>query len=207
MGGIADDRNLMQWAETYLQAFQSASVKAGLSSSSGSLQGPTAAPTVSWIPPAHNEFKLNTDAVVRPESGQVGGGFILRNDRGEVLLSACVLLPRCWNVDLAKGLAMLRGIQTTRELGFSSFEVEADSQRLVRMLNEDLRDVSEVGAVADEIRSMLRQGASCRVLFTPRLGNLAAHTLASLAFQYVDSILLEEWPIEASDVICRELLS
>jgi hypothetical protein len=63
-----------------------------------------------WSPPAQDEAKLNVDGAFSGQ-GQEGAGIILRDDRGKVIIAACMRHDKCYDALEAELLAIEERLQ------------------------------------------------------------------------------------------------
>lgn len=148
-----------------------------------------------WSPPTGLVYKLNSVAAFRPEGAQVGGGLVLRDCDGQVLMSAANIFPQCDDVDMAEGLVLLEGVKLALQLGFSGIQVETDSLRLVRVLRGEVEDVSEVGSLMHTLLLLVRDDPLFQATYVPCEGSRDVHELAQLAFSSsIGCVWIEDWP-------------
>ena len=89
---------------------------------------------IKWIQPPHNVLKLNTDGCSKGNPGISGGGEVLRDARGNLLLAFSCSFGLATSLQ-AEVCALIFGVKLCLEKGFSSFEVELDSLVLVQILH------------------------------------------------------------------------
>ncbi|KAK8580771.1 hypothetical protein V6N12_071023 [Hibiscus sabdariffa] len=71
------------------------------------------------------------------------------------------------------------GVQFADDLGLNLLTVESDSKTLIKKLNSQGLDLSDIGRVVHDIKSFSRRFTSCAFSFIGRRGNHVAHVMAS----------------------------
>lgn len=90
--------------------------------------------TVTWIRPEHSIYKLNTDGCCKGNPGNGGGGGILRNSQGNMIMACTDFYGMCTN-NLAESKAILTGLQWCASNGYRHVTIESDSQMIIGMIN------------------------------------------------------------------------
>ena len=81
----------------------------------------------------------------------------------------------------AELIACLQGIQMAVNLGIGRLQAESDAQEVVKAINSDVYDMSVVGHLVDEIKSLVFSNfISFECVHVGRDCNRAAHELAAL---------------------------
>ncbi|KAK4850413.1 hypothetical protein QYF36_006559 [Acer negundo] len=88
-------------------------------------------------------------------------------------------------LEIAEALAVRRGISLEIELGLVPFMVETDCLQVVHMVRNGDSFNGEVGPIINDIVVSQRSLPSCSFSFVPRIGNVAAYSLAKLAISSV----------------------
>lgn len=156
-----------------------------------------------WKPPAQGVYKLNVDGATFAACGSIGIGAVVRNWKGEVLLSMAKKIAASPTLEIAEAMAIMRGLTVAKEAGFSKIILEGDAQILMRELcyNEEL--LSCYGQLLKDARKVMILFASCSINVVRRNANKLAHSLAQLAKSLVGThIWMEHAPIP-----CFALLS
>lgn len=83
--------DLLDWAKTYIHTYRAAHQSGQLGTSDNVSQD-----LVRWTPPIEGRVKLNTNASFFPSTGMAGAGMVIRNSRGEVLLTRTIPLVAIW---------------------------------------------------------------------------------------------------------------
>ncbi|KAL5793905.1 hypothetical protein ACOSP7_002499 [Xanthoceras sorbifolium] len=147
-------------------------------------------------------LKLNVDASVQASAGIFGVGAIVRNEVGEVMLTAASKLAMTTSVACAEAHAILFGISIALEAGLWPLEVESDCVNVVNLIVQQLIPLNELGVILEDIIRVSGQGGVSCFRFVPRLANRGAHALAQFGCSLSDLfVCLEDYPSFISDVI------
>ncbi|KAL8520513.1 hypothetical protein ACS0TY_011149 [Phlomoides rotata] len=147
-----------------------------------------------WESPPPGMIKLNTDAVVFGD-GTVGYGCVVRDDRGEVLLAGAKRELGGGSSMLVEARALLYGLETTAAGGQQVWQVESDSELLIRVINGDYEGEIYVMAVVHCIRRLASCLGILRFRAISRLANKLAHNLAQFCKHNSENLVwVEEVP-------------
>ena len=128
-------------------------------------------------------LKLNCDASFHSDSGSGSWGALIRDSDGDSVLSGRGRMDHVFSPFHAKLIACLPGIQMAVNLGIGRLQVESDAQEVVRAINSDVYDMSVVGHLVDEIKSLVFSNfISFECIHVGRDCNRAAHELAALGY-------------------------
>ncbi|CAK9166787.1 unnamed protein product [Ilex paraguariensis] len=96
--------------------------------------------------PSYGILKLNIDGASKGNPGRSGGGAILRNSDGQMVLAGSYFYGICTNME-AEIRALLNGISLMQEYGLQDYSliIETDSKLLVDMVNKRLRFLGNFG--------------------------------------------------------------
>ena len=89
---------------------------------------------VRWNRPPSGIYKLNTDGSAIHNTGQTGGGGILRDDQGKLIYAFSIPLAFGTN-NFAEIQAALYGLNWCQQHGFKRLILEVDSELLVKWIN------------------------------------------------------------------------
>jgi hypothetical protein len=154
-------------------------------------QGRKGGPRASaWKVTPEGWAKLNTDASFNLKSGVATAGCIIRNCRGEVLLSAWFNLPKCAAAEGAEFLACLHGVKQALQWCDMPLVLEVDCLTLAEGLRDSSRDRSRFGPILLEIKQLSRSFRNVVFCNTNRESNRVAHELAQLAKRGVVAAVL-----------------
>ncbi|KAL4309841.1 hypothetical protein GQ457_01G038560 [Hibiscus cannabinus] len=135
---------------------------------------------------------VNVDASFKAFNRSAITGAIIRDSEGYVVGASRRLCQSTPSAFTAEALAVLHGIILAANLGFHFIWVESDSLAVVKILNSNTIDKSEIGAITWDSKVKACIFEECKFLFVPRQGNRVAHALVS---DY-DSDLFEEFWVE-----------
>ena len=160
-----------------------------------------------WQSPPPEEFKLNFDVAVFSDSGRIGYGAIIRNEKGEVMAAMTTPGPMVRTSDEAELLACRRAIEFAVDVGFSRLIVEGDNINVIHAISSSVENTSPFGDVVDDIRHLLRSLQWVSVCCIRRGGNQVAYALAQYARNNLDEDVywMEESPPPAMDALYRDL--
>lgn len=134
-----------------------------------------------WSPPPMGWVKINSDASFCISSGKASAGIVIRDDRGQVLLTSWKVVSNCTTAMEAEAVACLEEVRLAVEWVRLPARLEADCSMLIDALTSlaptraswtgVLQDIRGVGALLPE------------VVFdkVKREANSVAHSLAKLA--------------------------
>ena len=74
-------------------------------------------------------------------------GAVLYDDQGKVLLSRVDIVKGLTHVDMIEGLAMVKALEITLEVGLSGIEMEYDSLTTVKSFNFGKYDLAPFGNI------------------------------------------------------------
>ncbi|XP_042974550.1 uncharacterized protein LOC122306174 [Carya illinoinensis] len=155
---------------------------------------------VKWRRPEGDWLKANWDAAFSESSRKMGGGCVVRNCDGEILVAAA--WPRSFisNPLQAEALALERATDLCAELGFQKVIFKGDSLILVKDILCKEENMSWYGQLVEDLKPVFTNESSRRLQHG--LGNQAAHVLAKLALQCNEEVVcLEEGPREIMNCI------
>ena len=121
------------------------------------------------------------DGAVGRSSSDGGGGVVFRDHAGAFRGALAHLFPQVTKPEVAELMACRKALQVGRELRFQRLHVEMDSKEAVCMINDARRNLSMVGTIVEDIKSLMCCWQDCKVTWRRRSANKAAHTLARLA--------------------------
>jgi hypothetical protein len=108
-----------------------------------------------WILPDHGEAKLNTDGAFDKEGA--GIGMILRDENGDVIISACRHLQHCIDATEAELTAIEEGLRLALHWFQGRFVVETDSAEAVHLIKQSTPNTSAYAFQISAIRELLRE--------------------------------------------------
>ncbi|KAH0724880.1 hypothetical protein KY284_000745 [Solanum tuberosum] len=90
---------------------------------------------VMWSKPNHRKYKLNVDGCSKDNPGSAGGGGILRNHIGHMIMAFTAYFGHSSN-NLAEARAIKMGLKWCIDHGFNVLIIEYDSLIVINMINE-----------------------------------------------------------------------
>lgn len=103
-----------------------------------------------WTPPPRGVCKINTDVVVSVE-GKIGVGMVVRDEVGDILMSA----GRSWNARItalqAEAEAIWFGLRYAYDAGFRNVQLQSDYLVLVNLLQSRAKEKSRTQVIVNDI--------------------------------------------------------
>ena len=149
--------------------------------SSSSLGERASERVVKWSPSGTGFFKMNCDAAIDGRGGRIGFGLVIRDSLGEVITSSSQVMVGFLNSQAAEAIAILRGMQFSKDCDLSPCIVESDVEVVIRWINERSHLDSSYGDILNDIHILSAEMGSLCFVFSPRLANGVAHILAKNA--------------------------
>ncbi|KAL4298226.1 hypothetical protein GQ457_12G014210 [Hibiscus cannabinus] len=153
-----------------------------------------------WRPPPVGSIKVNVDGAFLPSARLGAIGVIARDSSGAVLGGFAKPIPVQGPASTVEVAALFAGLEFAIANDWPSALVESDAAVLVNKLHRPTVDLSLLGDMLAPSHVLLTANAArLRVGFTPRLANIAAHTLAAWACNNNDVITFSS--------VCPEFIS
>lgn len=129
---------------------------------------------IAWRFPEEGMLKLNIDGASKGNPGMSGGGVILRNSTGQLVLAGYYFYGLCSSVE-AEMRALLDGLIMIRDFGLMeySFLIESDSKLLVDMVKHNNQASWKFWSIIHQIRSILNS-LDFQIQHSYREGNTVA---------------------------------
>ncbi|KAH1080290.1 hypothetical protein J1N35_020051 [Gossypium stocksii] len=106
---------------------------------------------------------------------------------------------------VAEARACLQAVTMAEEMGFGDICVEGDALSIIRKLNSEEEDRSNVSGLIQDIYERRSRFRSLRLQYVPRKANSAAHEMAKEWCQYVTPrYWIEEVPQVVEGIVNRE---
>jgi hypothetical protein len=131
-----------------------------------------------WCPPVEGQAKLNVDGAFAG-SGRAGAGVVLRDHRGQVILSACRNLPQCKGATEAELCAIEDGLKLSLQWNQIPVTVETDCSEAVELLKDGSPNTSIYAFQVSVIRELLRERNFPLVKVSQDV-NMVSHELSRL---------------------------
>jgi ribonuclease HI len=129
----------------------------------------------------HGMLKLNVNRPFRDSDKNGGWGYVIRDERGEVIQSGSGRAPFAINPIQMELIASIEGVKATISLGVNNIILEIDAQQVVWAIQGDDFRLAVVGGLVHELKELVVENfASFLVKYAPRDCNRVAHELASI---------------------------
>jgi ribonuclease HI len=158
-----------------------------------------------WSPPEEGQIKVNVDAGWIPTSKRTGIGIIARDSHGRVLRSEWKHIASCASAEEAEVLACLEGLGHLIQYFAGQGILETDCLRAVQVLNAKDRDRSECWNLYMQAQDILHVYGGITVVKVGRLGNAAAHSLASLGKSGASDSLCNAAPPCVAEIVANDV--
>ncbi|KAK3182991.1 hypothetical protein Dsin_030277 [Dipteronia sinensis] len=98
------------------------------------------------------------------------------------------------SMEVAEAIAILRGIQFSKDYGFSPCIFESDAEVVIRWINDRSHLESVCGVILSDTNSLIAEMVGVCFGYVPRQGNRVAHFLAKNALLLTkDMFWMEEY--------------
>jgi len=111
-----------------------------------------------WKPPPENFYKINTDGAYNQNTRTGGWGFVVRDNKGEVLLAGAGRISRA---ALALQTEVVGALKRAAQLGMTHIILETDASVLASALRSMEIDRSANGCLVRQIQDLMRMEFSC----------------------------------------------
>ena len=110
-----------------------------------------------WEPPPAGWIKFNVDGSYVPQSGEAAIGVVARDSRGQVILTAWLVLFRCQDAIKAEAQACLEGVRLAAQWSHGRVIIESDCARVIQSMKDavDRSMISFTVAEAKDQASLL----------------------------------------------------
>ncbi|KAK6163516.1 hypothetical protein DH2020_000380 [Rehmannia glutinosa] len=146
----------------------------------------TKARVTTWCRPREGVFKINTDASVVKRGGS-SVGVVVRTHSGEAIKVLSRKYQQEFAIDIMEAIACREGLILAKELQLQHIEVETDNQQVVQAFQRKDSNLSYLGRVVDDIRSLCSSFRSCNLRYIPRSANSMAHSFTMVYFKDISS--------------------
>jgi ribonuclease HI len=158
-----------------------------------------------WSPPPEGMVHIFVDAALFPPSRRMGIGVVIRNHNGDCSAACSELVEEVTTPEIAEALALRRALSLAGAEGFDKLIVASDCLSLVQRVNSSEIDRSQVGVVVQDIKAIASGFSSVSFTHIYRQCNVAAHTLARSAEQFVSVVFRNSIPDCIRQTICNGL--
>ena len=105
---------------------------------------------------------------------------MIRDEHGAFCAGLCHLVRGMTDPEMLEVHACKKGLVLAQEIQAEKVHVEMDSQRVVKMLNSQHKEMSTAGPLIQELKTLLSSFVSSKVTWVRRTANVAAHKLAKI---------------------------
>ncbi|XP_042958163.1 uncharacterized protein LOC122293740 [Carya illinoinensis] len=148
-----------------------------------------------WKAPAKDQVKVNWDATLNIKEGRMGIGVVIRDENGDVMVSLCSQKRNVQDPLVAELQALRQAMKLCANLNITEVIFEGDALKVVRAVNNPESSWEWYGQVVKDIKEVLRNRTSWKVIHAYRESNCVAHFLAKFSFTVnEDRIWMEEGP-------------
>ncbi|KAK8635831.1 hypothetical protein V6N13_004546 [Hibiscus sabdariffa] len=148
-------------------------------------------------------FKANFDATFKPATGAASLGVVVCNSFGDIMGASFRSFGPVPSSFAAETSAAIHAIDLVVDLGFSKAIFEGDSLTVIKKLKANLKDLSDICVLIWDAKFKAQKLLACSFSFVPRVGNQAAHQLASAGFGE-DRFWVEEAPPSLAPFLAAE---
>ncbi|KAH1096750.1 hypothetical protein J1N35_013671 [Gossypium stocksii] len=134
-------------------------------------------PLSRWATPTDSWLKINFDAAFKKERKESCLGLVVRNTRDEAICSKMVFHENIPSAFATETMACLQAIRLGLHLGLRKVEIEGDSRTVIRKLQEEGEDRSEIEVFIQDSRYLSLDFESCDFKFVSREANKVAHLI------------------------------
>ncbi|KAK4389823.1 putative ribonuclease H protein [Sesamum angolense] len=142
-----------------------------------------------WQPPDRESIKINFDAAVFDKGNGVGLGVIARDWKGTCLAWRTMIIPNICSPEHGEALATRLAIEVRCHGRWTHCIIEGDCLQVVNKLEKKDDDLSLIGCIIADIRSLLPLHHHTSFCFTRSLANQAAHMLAKSAMGSAEGVI------------------
>ena len=167
---------------------------------------PRTARAIRWRPPPETCVKANFDGAVFSQAGLASISIIIRNEQGLVMAALSQQIPLPTSMEMVEVLAARRALVFAKELGFDRVVVEGDSANTITSINGGNMDLSAMGHVLLDIKSLISSFSLISIQHINREGNCVTHKLARQAANVPFLVWMEFVPPDVFEVYQLDLL-
>lgn len=128
----------------------------------------------SWESPLEGNFKSNVDGAVFFDLKKIVISFIVKDNKGEVLIAASIPKSSIVNPEFIKALAILRRLQLCMHQRISSLVIESDCLQVVEKIVQQEAPSSAIGNILMDIKKSMSHFTDCILQY----GNRTSYEIA-----------------------------
>ncbi|XP_039791741.1 uncharacterized protein LOC120657488 isoform X2 [Panicum virgatum] len=159
-----------------------------------------------WTPPPIGRLMLNVDAALFKNPSRIGVGVVIRDHDGDFKMAFCKVMDRIKDPEMAEAMAVRCAVIFAKEKNLQHIVVASDCHNIIKKLQSQNLDRSEVGAIICDIKNLVRE-VTFSFMYIRRSCNGAAHVMARLADQFSESVWCNEAPDAIRAILCNDLYS
>lgn len=135
-----------------------------------------------WRPPPIGALKMNVDASFNKDKCIAQAGIVIRNEFGELVGGHTCKLAACSPIT-AEALALREAVTLAANCNMGRVFIESDCQVLVRAFRNEIK-IGEISSIIGDLKAVTNEYSDIHITWTPREGNLLAHTVACLGSSF-----------------------
>jgi ribonuclease HI len=151
-----------------------------------------------WSKPPPGWTKLNVDGSWEEKEMRGGTGMILRDEEGNIIVTACKHLKSCASPLEAEALAVVEGLQIAVTHTDRPILLESDCLELISMMKEVGVNRSSLATTINEAKRLWSEAIGCNISHISREANEVSHILARLGCK---SLCTNTWDRAGPDII------
>lgn len=156
-----------------------------------------------WQPPHSPLFKVNVDAAVT--GSKFGLGMVVRDEVGDVLMSAGSSCQAEGDPLHAEAKAMFFGFKYAFDVGFRSIVMESDCANLVQLAMGKTRVRTRTQVIVDDILALAPNFEYCLFVFAIRSCNRVAHSIAKSSLTLEEVVVwMEDHPLDVLPLVLAD---
>ncbi|XP_052485099.1 uncharacterized protein LOC128040401 [Gossypium raimondii] len=132
-----------------------------------------------WVALNGLRVKINFDAAFNRQRNESCSGLVVRNERAEVICSRTIMHVNILSAFAAEVMACLQALNLGLHLGLREIKIEGDSHSVIRKLQAEEEDRSEIEAYIKDSKQLSLGFGSCAFRFIHRESNKVAHIIAT----------------------------
>lgn len=127
--------------------------------------------------------------------GRRGVGLVVRDEVGDIMVTACYSFTTGWNVLMTEAFAVLHGLRICRDAGLLHLEMETDSLMVANALQGKGSNLNYASTFIHDALHIACSFSFISFNHVSRKSNNVAHTLAKFSLDLgEDRVWLEEGP-------------
>ena len=167
---------------------------------------PVGRPPTNWQAPSSNTYEVNFDGALFAAENRAGLGMVIRNSKGQVMLSLSEKTSLPYTAIEVEALAARRALKLALETGFQQITLEGDSQILISALVNNTHSLSSFGHILKDIQFLASCFSKINYSHVRRHCNTVAHSLARRAISLSQlQVWMEDVPPDILPVFQADL--